>query len=508
MIQCHLMNFLCGVIRFSAIIGMLTLGHSYAFSQDASPVAKPEWARLAIMLDTSAEMGVLVPQVRKEVRILNEQLAALHRPEVILREFEGASLERAGTLSLGARKNVIHPLTELFSEADTVYWITALKGQQSTDGLFLVEELLKGKEEGRPERKLFIRNIWQEQVRAGDTWGYRPPVGNLDPLDLRNRPQEWYRLISENRGLMIRSWQSPPSDFRECFGFPYRVSGATFLKKLNLQSREALFDIRWAREFEARHGLKVMRDQEEWPSRFIGRRWLFESSLVPFPDEETLLARSAAVYEALCARETIEEDLQRIEATRLGVVFGFGYLEHDLKMYQVSRERELPPRSSRDFYIADLARISGESMEHIEAQKAGSETPTDAIGPQRFYASERVELERNRKMPEGPDRYAYRIARLIREEKVDAVYLFTNAYVGGGDYGTSELDVNLLALAIREAGVKLYLRIPFEFGLVPVELSRLALASGGAVFHGKAGDPDWALPLLEPAWPEREAVAP
>ncbi|MBP6600185.1 MAG: hypothetical protein KA250_00165 [Verrucomicrobiales bacterium] len=508
MVDYRHMDFLRGLSRFAAIIGTLTFVHSSAFSQGAGTVASPDFARLAILLDTSAEMGFLVPQVRKEVRILNEQLLAIHRPPVILREFEGASVERAGSLSLGARKNLIHPLTELFAEADTVYWFTPLKGQQSSVGLFDVEALLRMEIEDRPTRKLFIRNIWQEQLQAGDTWGTHPERSNDDPLDLRNRPQEWYRLIGEKRGLVIRSWQSPPADLRESFGFPYRVVGAGFLKKLDLQSNEAFFDLRWAREFEGRHGLRVMRAKEEWPLRLVGHRWLFESSLVPFLDEKALQARSTVVYEALCARETIEEDLQRINASRLGILFGFGYVAHDLEMYRVSKERAIPPRSWREFYIAELARIVGESLEHIEARRAEPESPQEDLLPQRFYSNERVELEKNRKLPEGPNRYAYRIAQLIRDQKVDAVYLFTNGYVGGGDYGTIQWDMNLLSLALRDTGVKLYVRIPFEFGPVPVELSQLALASGGTVFRGKINDKDWEIPQLEPAWPELETERP
>lgn len=508
MIDYHHMFFHCGLSRFAAIIGTLTFIHSFAFSQEVAPVVNPDFARLAILLDTSAEMGFLVPQVRKEVRFLNEQLVAIHRPPVILREFEGASVERAGSLSLGARKNLIHPLTELFAEADTIYWFTSLKGQQSSVGLFDVEALLRLEIENRPGRKLVIRNIWQEQLQAGDTWGTRPLRSKDDPLDLRNRPEEWYRLIGENRGLMIRSWQGPPADFRESFGFPYRVAGAAFLKKLDLQSNEAFFDIRWSHEFESRHGLKVMQAKEEWPARLVGHRWLFQSSLVPFLDEKTLQARSTSVYEALCARETIEEDLQQIHASRLGLLFGFGYLEDDLEKYRVAKERAVLPRSWREFYVAELARIVGESREHIEARRAESETPKEDSLPQRFYSNERVELEKNRKMPEGPDRYAYRIAQLIRDQKVDAIYLFTNGYVGGGDYGTIQWDMNLLSLALRDTGVKLYVRIPFEFGPVPVELSQLALATGGKVFRGKATDPDWEIPQLEPAWPEQETKSP
>lgn len=461
---------------------------------------------LSILLDTSAEMGFLVPQVRKEVRILNDQLTAAGRPPVTLREIEGASVDREGSTSLGARKNIIYPLKELFTQADTVYWITSLKGEQSPQGMFAIEEMLGEKIEGRPKRELIIRNIWQDQLQAGDTWIPRPPAPEADPLDLRNRPEEWYRLVAEEGGLILRQWQVPPPDFREAFGFPYRVAGASFLKKLDTPGNEAFFDLRWARDFEMRHGLKALREKEEWPTRLLGRRWLEESTLVPFLNEETLVSRSTTVLEALCDRETIEADLSRIDSARLGVIFGFGYTEQDLKQYQASRDK--PSRSWRHRYMADAVRIVGETLSHIEERREAVNVPVGTDDPQRFYANVRIELERNQKPPEGPDPYAYQIAKLVREKQVDAVYLFTNGHVGGGDYGTVALDVNLIALAIREAGVRLFIRMPFEFGPVPLPLSQLAMASGGGVFRGRADDPDWDMAILDPVWPEPEVAEP
>ena len=80
---------------------------------------------------------------------------------------------------------------------------------------------------------------------------------------------------------------------------------------------------------------------------------------------------------------------------------------------------------------------------------------------ERFYVNDRITLENNRKAHEGPDPYARNIAKLVREKNVDAVYLFTNGYLGEGDYGTFALDLDLLTLAIRWAGVRLYVRVPF-----------------------------------------------
>ena len=165
------------------------LGSVSAFPQETGEPVKRVPTKLSILLDTSAEMGFLVPQVRKEARMLNDQLTAAGRPPVTLREIEGASVDREGSTSLGARKNIIYPLKELFTQADTVYWITSLKGEQSPQGMFAIEEMLGEKIEGRPKRELIIRNIWQDQLQAGDTWVTRPPAPEADPLDLRNRPE-------------------------------------------------------------------------------------------------------------------------------------------------------------------------------------------------------------------------------------------------------------------------------------------------------------------------------
>src|SRR5690606_7457811 len=158
----------------------------------------------------------------------------------------------------------------------TVLWITALRGEQSPGGMFAVEEMLQEKAEGRPDRQLIIRNIWQDQLQAGDTWVLRPPPLTEGPLDPRNRPEGWYRMLAQGRGMILRSWQVPPSDFRECFGFPHRIVGASFLKKLEIPGREAFFDQGLSRDFTARHTLTLAGAKEEWPARITGRRWIRE----------------------------------------------------------------------------------------------------------------------------------------------------------------------------------------------------------------------------------------
>jgi hypothetical protein len=155
--------------------------------------------------------------------------------------------------------------------------------------------------------------------------------------------------------------------------------------------------------------------------------------------------------------------------------------------------REEPPRNGRDAYLADIARIGAECAAHLSDH---------GRTPGRLYATERIELPSRGASPGSPDPLLRTIARMARVEKCDAIYLFTNAYLGGGDYGTWTLDADLLTLAIREAGTRLFVRVPFEFGPVPLGLQSLAMASGGGVFQGMASDPDWEMETPSPAWPE------
>ena len=109
------------------------------------------------------------------------------------------------------------------------------------------------------------------------------------------------------------------------------------------------------------------------------------------------------------------------------------------------------------------------------------------------------------KQSEATDEYyARRMAKMIREEGVDAIYFFTNGYTGSGIYGEFRINEELIARAIREAGVRLYVRVPFEFGVAPMKLQKLAIASGGAVFFGKSSDPDFDMARPKGEWPEEE----
>jgi hypothetical protein len=468
----------------STAVGMIVAARVGA--QGAGPRA-----RLGILLDTSAEMGFLVPQVRKELRVLNEPLAAAGHPTVLLREMAGSDLDREASTSVGARRNVLYALGALYEEVDTVLWITPLMGQHSPQGIFAIEQLLRENPPDRPPRQLVLRHLWQDQIVAGSEWVLHPPGPDSDPLDPRNRPEEWFRLVEDNHGVIQRSWQVPPSSFRAQFGFPNRIADSHYLKKLAYEAREAFFDQSWARDLALRHDLRFVREKEEWPARITGRRWLMEATLLPFLDEASLEARNATVIEALSNRESIDADLTRIEASKLGVVFALGYVSQDLKRHLSDRDRA--PRSWRDFYMADLVRIGGECAKAV-ASGASIEN--------RVFATERIELDSKSMKQAGADPISRRIAKMAREEKCDAIYLFTNGYLGEGDYGTWTLDWNLLALAIRDSGTRLYVRVPFEFGPTPLALARLAMASGGGVFRGPADDPDWDMELPKSSWPE------
>lgn len=471
--------------RFLTLAALGTTAWTAGRAQETAP------ARLGILLDTSAEMGFLVPQARKELRVLNEQMAAAGRPPVLLREMTGSDLDREASTSVGARRNALYGLKALFEEVDTVIWITSLIGEHSPQGIFAVEQLLRESVPDRPGRQLILRNLWQDQLIAGNDWVRWPPQPEDDPLDPRNRPEEWFRIVEEGHGTIQRSWQVPPASFRAQFGFPARVVESFYLKKLGYEGREAFFDQAWAQGLHERHQLHFVREKEEWPHRITGRQWVTENTLLPFPDEERRIARSEEVMGEMTGRESIPEDLDRIEAAKLGVLFAFGYLSPDWKRHLSVRDQK--PRSWRDRYLADLARLGGECAK-AAADGAGR---TD-----RLYASERIELASRSIKSEGVDPISRRVANLAREEQCDAIYLFTNGYLGGGDYGTWAIDWNLLALAIRESGTRLYVRVPFEFGPTPLALSRLAMASGGGVFRGRADDPDWEMELPVPSWPE------
>lgn len=458
-----------------------------AVAQDAEPL------RIGVLLDTSAEMGFVVPLVRKERRLLDEELTAAGRPPLAYREMPGADLDRELTLSVAASRNAFFYLRDLFEseKADTILWISSFEGQQSGAGFQLVRELLEATPEGRPPRRLYLRNLWQEQIQKGENLFSKTNPLTVDPLDPQQRPESWYRLVEGGHGVVIRSWQMPPGPFRDQFGFPARVRGAGFLRAVGLAGSVAEFDTGWARDFQARHGLLLMRKDEEWTIWNSGREWLRHSTVLPFFDGTSTTDQNDALLASMMARDSIEEDLARIEAKRIGVLFAFGFVQRDLDRTVGTGTKRSDPVHS---YYSDLAALAGEAKRHLDGPARSTTN--------RVYREQWIELDNPMRRKEGPDPIALAIARLAKEEGVDAIYLFTNGFTGGARYGTITIDEDVVARAAQETGVALHIRMPFETGSCPVSLERIALASGGQVFRGKQGDGDWDYPRPEAKWPE------
>ena len=476
--------------RLIALILILILtGVGVLSAQETTPT-------FGVLLDTSPEMGFLIPQTRKEVRLVNEELRTLGRPEIKLREFKGASLGRESSLSVPGTKNALYAIRAFFTEdkVDTIYWITSLGGMQSVGGLFALENELKVEEESRPSRHLIIRNIWQEQLMVASGAMSRNNEIGFDPLAADERPQSWFRLVSDGRGIIMRSWQQPPEAFRDQYAFPRESYHGGWLRKGGYPQKRISFDISWATNLHGRHQLIFLGEKEKWAHTYTAQDWVFSETLIPYPDENTNQSRDEAIFEAMSARDSIEEDLAKIEAQKLGVLFSYGYVEHDLVRY--SRDPET--RHSTGRFILDTIDLVREAREH---QKHFGETATDDEKAKRAYRNQHVKLMQQHRRLKGPDPVAKAVAELVRNEKVDAVYIFTNGFTGGGRYGAPTIDENLLAFAIREAGVKLYVRMPFSTGSTPVSLEQLAIASGGEVFRGKMGDDDWSFNCPKADWP-------
>ncbi len=437
-------------------------------------------ARLGIVLDTSPEMGFLVPQVRKEIRILNDQLQEAGRPLVEYTEVAGAGLDKEGSFSVGASRNNLYAMQKLFREKQvaTVYWITSMKGMQTPAGLAALTELLNESQE--TERKLVIRNVWQEQLVAGSEWVSSPPPPDDDRLDPRSRPGDWYELLEATGGIVIRSWQTPSLSHQAQFGFPFRIRSRAIASRMQVDSSELHFDTAWTGKLEAKHGLKWVRSNEEWLPSITGRRWIYDATMLPFPDAESKTLRDDAVFEALRERPSIEADLEGISEEKVGVLFSFGFVEKDVTRFREFESRGLPGYVSG--YMADFERILEEVREHTEG----------APKTNRVYLS-RIEglLNRNRP-PKGIDPHVAGLAELITQHQPGAIYWFTNGYMGKGDYGKFGADLEVLSQGVLNSGVKLYVRIPFELGIVPAALEDLALKSGGAVLKGSPGDEDWS----------------
>ncbi|MDF1738926.1 MAG: hypothetical protein P1U86_07190 [Verrucomicrobiales bacterium] len=439
-------------------------------------------AKLGVVLDTSPEMGFLVPQARKEIRILNRRLQEAGQPLVKYTEVDGAGLDKEGSFSVGASRNNLYAMQKLFreKEVDTVYWITSMKGMQTPAGMGALTELLN-EDEASDSRTLVIRNAWQEQLVAGADWVSFPPSADEDRLDPASRPGDWYEMLEATGGIVIRSWQTPPLNSQAQFGFPFRIRSSAIAKRMQIESSEVHFDISWAGRLEAKHGLNWMRSDEEWLPSISGRRWISDATLIPFFDSGSKKVRDAAVFEALSERPSIEADLQGIALEKLGVLFSFGFLEKDVLRFKEFDGKGLPRYVSG--YMEDFERILHEVRQHNEA----------AAGSDRVYLNRMAELTSRNRPPGGTaDPHIAGLAELITQHHPEAIYWFTNGYWGKGDYGKFGVDLEVLSEGILNSGVKLYIRIPFEFGVAPSALEELASRSGGAVLKGSHEDEGWS----------------
>jgi len=244
-----------------------------------------------------------------------------------------------------------------------------------------------------------------------------------------------------------------------------------------------------------RYGLEFSRPRESWPPTVEGRRWCEETTVVPFLKTDAKSGgdgspRWERVYQQMCARDSIAEDLEMIKADKVGMLFGFGYVERDLSALKTAGDRDL---DSRQLYMADLARIGNEAKVYVESNRGRDD---------RICEVEYLAVSRGRQAAATNEIYARRMAKMVREEGVDVIYFFTNGFTGSGNYGEFGINEELIAKAIREDGVRLYVRVPFEFGVAPMKLQKLAVASGGGVFFGARSDPDFDMARPEGKWPD------
>lgn len=461
-----------------------------------------DYEKLGILMEVSPEMGFLVPQVRKEVRLLNEALVALKREPVVYREVLGFAVAQKGSLRVPASRNAVHSLEALIKDegVDGVLWITSMRGEESGYEKVEMEKIFskavadsvdEKKEKGEIKTpQLILHQIWQDQAQSG----FRD-VGKEDDSDHmldEGLMSEWVDVIKNSEGYFMRSWWMPEFEMASIFAFPWRVTHGVLLRKLNIGEAAQQYHDTWTSRLRMRYGLEFSHPKEIWPRTVTGRAWCEETTLVPFLKADTDAQESEEVYEELRARNSIEEDLAMIKADKLGVLFGFGYVKRDLSEAKTGLKRRL---NSKQRYMADLIQIGNEAKTYVEANSDRGD---------RVYALEYLEVTGGKQAEATDEFYARRMAKMIRDEGVDAIYFLTNGYTGSGNYGEFIVNEELIARAIREAGVRLYVRVPFEFGVAPLKLQKLAIASGGGVFVGKSSDPDFDMAKPKGKWPVAE----
>ena len=450
------------VAVISVLLGLFVSGKSIAQEND--------FQNLGILLDTSGEMGFVVPRVRKEVRLLNSHLKEQNRRPVPLAEMEGASIDQARGFGLPASRNALIQIQKFFEEEkiDGLYWITAFKGKQSGSGFALLNNLLSDADsEGeKRKRQLIVRHYWPEQILAGRSWeGDRGDV-KLDPLHPGAYPEEWLEPVANSGGFVLRAGRILPEKYSSLAAHP--ESGL------------------WDADLLQRYGLRFFRKGDYRFFYPVGMDLISRETVTPYVSEVSRKPRDQVVYSQMCRRASIEEDIALIDGEKIGVCFYLGYRSKD---FSVAKSRPDKTNDPRVAYIQVVKAISDEIREHRNKHESTPGRVYDSF----FYEWKAANRSRDKSHNEV---FARRAVSLIRENNLDALYLFTNGFTDDKGYGTFSMDLEPLASFLKESGTKLYVRMPFEFGIVPIELKRLALSTGGITFFGSPDDPDFVFGRL------------
>ncbi|MFK5922041.1 MAG: hypothetical protein QM496_07665 [Verrucomicrobiota bacterium] len=480
---------------------LIWMGMSMALASAKEETPTRSYEKLGILMDVSPQMGFLVPQVRKEIRLLNQRLVEAGRDPLVYREIEGFKIDAKRSLRTPASRNAVYALEGLIKEDQVagILWITSLRGEETgfekdeMRKIFPDEKEENGVEgEGKRVTQLLLRQTWQGHAQSG----FRD-VGREDVLDQildEGLMREWVQTIKNSQGYLWRSWWLPDVESASIFAFPSSVRHGGLLRKLDVRETAAQYHDTWTSRLRMRYGLEFARRRERWARAMVGKSWCAYTTLLPRLKEQSDPPRWQQVYDQLRARDSIEQDLAMIQADKLGVMFSFAYVKRDLSAAKTGSGRRAKAGAfySNELYASELMRIGSEAKAHAEKYKQQSD---------RIYALDYYEVSRGKQAVATDEVYARRMAKMIREEGVDAIYFFTNGYAGSGEYGEFGVNEPLIAQAIREAGVRLYVRVPFEFGVVPMKLHQLAVASGGGVFFGKSSDPDFDMTRPKGLWP-------
>ncbi len=435
--------------------------------------------RLGVLLDISPEMGHLIPQVRKEIAFLNEELKKAERSPVVLMEMEGSMIGRPGALDAPASKNAVVKLEALFNtpRVNGVLWITSMKSLSDSSGFPSLETVLnKEPAIGDKPRQLMIHHIWPESIRSGYGWRRGGGDANIDPLHPTAYPGEWLKPVADSKGYVFRKWRKLP---------PFYASLAALPESPH-----------WQQDLNERYALHFIQKREKWPHLpEYGKFLISNTTLIPFLDEETVGDRHEKVYSELCQRRALEDDLSLIKAERLGVFMGMGYVPTDLNLAKTSS------RPEREFGVAAIRGIDQAADEFRANREANSDNP------KRFYESLMLGVKRvdSARAEVQAKTFSLAAAKLIRDHDLDAMYMITNGFTNGKNYSGFNMSLEPLASVLKESGTRLYVRVPFELGFAPYEMQQLAAATGGAVFFGPGSeiDPDFKVAFPKGRWPDK-----